>query len=147
MSNEVCVFCVIWMKCVDTSCGDDELGRKKSIVLLSIFLSRHYTGLFNSIKVISLSLELGPLTVLRVIDLLWLSVCVLMQASRYSSILSHMNAMYVYRAHFSLQRNNNILCKLLQLVGSTQHWCVCNTGNRLFYCMRSSHYVVMLQNT
>lgn len=87
---------MIWMKCVDTSCGDDELGRKKSIVLLSIFLSRHYTGLFNSIKVISLSLELGPLTVLRVIDLLWLSVCVLMQASRYSSILSHMNAIYVY---------------------------------------------------
>lgn len=93
MSNEVCL---LWMKCVGTSCGDDELGRKKSIVLLSIFLSLVTIQVyFNLIKVISLSLELGPLTVLLVIDLLWLSVCVLMQASRYSSILSHMNAVYV----------------------------------------------------
>lgn len=64
MFNEVCVFCVIWMKCVDILCGDDELGRKKFIVLLFIFLFRYYIGLFNLIKVIFLFLELGIFIVL-----------------------------------------------------------------------------------
>lgn len=122
MNETKCPFNVQWGLCflrdMDEVCrhlmwrwwiGKEEIHRP----VIHFPVSRHYTGLFNSIKVISLSLELGPFTVLRVIDLLWLSVCVLMQASRYSSILSHMNAMYVYWAHFSLQRNNNVLCKLL----------------------------------
>lgn len=111
MSNEVSVFCLLvcrhfmWRWCI----GKEEIHR----LVIHYPVSCHYTSLFNLIKVISLSLELGPLAVLLAIDLLWLSVCVLMQASRYSSILSHMNAINVYQAHFTLQRNNNMLCKLL----------------------------------
>lgn len=73
MNETKCPFNVQWGLCflrdMDEVCrhlmwrwwiGKEEIHRP----VIHFPVSRHYTGLFNSIKVISLSLELGPFTVI-----------------------------------------------------------------------------------